>query len=206
LSQARAWLRALGLVVLVALSVTGIATPALAQNAEPTRDMGYGRPDAPVTVIEYISLTCPVCARFHAETLPHVLKTYVEPGHVRLILRDYPLDGMALQAAVVARCMGSNERFTAFVNLLFQRQLQWADSRDPLAEIGRLARIAGMAPEQFSACLRNQSLAESVLRERQSAETEFRVRSTPTFVINGRVVPSFLSAAQFDELVKPLIK
>jgi protein-disulfide isomerase len=171
-------------------------------------ERALGKPDAQVTVIEYISLTCPVCARFHRETLPHVLKNYVETGQVRMVFRDYPLDGVALQAAVVARCMGTAnvERYHAFVSLLFERQMQWADSRDPLAEVGRLARLGGLGPEQFQACLRNQELTQSVLTERQAGESEFRVRSTPTFVFNGRVVASFLNTAQFDEIVKPLIK
>ncbi|MSO64446.1 MAG: DsbA family protein [Alphaproteobacteria bacterium] len=179
------------------------ATPA--DQAGAAREMTLGSTDAPITVIEYMSLTCPHCARFHAETMPHLLKSYVEAGKVRLVLRDYPLDGAALQGAIVARCISaeSPERYFGFVQLLFDRQTQWAGARDPMAELARLSRIAGVGPDQFQACLQNQSIAEHILKERQAAERDFRVRSTPTFVVQGRVIPGFMTVAELDEVLNP---
>ena len=179
---------------------------AVAQLAD-SLEVVMGDENAPVTVIEYMSLTCPHCANFHIDTLPDVMKNYVDTGKVRFIFRDYPLDGTAYQAAIVTHCMAEAgaRRYYGFVQILFQQQQRWATARDPLAEVAKLARIGGMNQQSFDACLENETYASGVLLARTQGETEYEIQSTPSFVINGRVVPGGMSYEEFSRAIDPLI-
>ena len=98
--------------------------------AEPQEQI-LGDPDAPVTIIEYASLTCPHCAQFHNEVLPELKERYIAPGKVRLIYRDFPLDQVALAAAALAHCDGS-DRYFSMLDVLFETQRNWARADDPI--------------------------------------------------------------------------
>jgi protein-disulfide isomerase len=152
------------------------ADPRLAERA-------IGRPDAPVRVVEYFSLTCSHCAAFHRETLPQVKQKLVEPGAIRFVYRDFPLDRLALAAAVVARSMPA-ERYEPFIGALLAAQDRWAFNRngDPMEELAKMAALAGMARPQFDAAVRDEALARAIMEGVQAAEREHGVRSTPSFV------------------------
>ena len=154
----------------------GAADPRLGERAT-------GRPDAPVRVVEYFSLTCSHCAAFHRDTLPQVKQKLVEPGTVRFVYRDFPLDRLALAAAVVARSLPA-ERYEPFVGALLASQDRWAFSRsgEPMEELAKMAALAGMARPQFDAALRDEALARAIMEGTQAAEREHNVRSTPSFV------------------------
>jgi protein-disulfide isomerase len=205
LSQIEVAHRAL-VVVLLALMAPFFVAGAEAQQAQ-TLEVVIGAEDAPVTVIEYMSLTCSHCANFHINTLPDVMKHYVNTGKVRLIFRDYPLDGTAYRAAIVTHCMAEagSKRYYGFVQILFQQQQRWATAPDPLAEVAKLARIGGMNQQSFDACQENEAYASGVLLARTQGEAEYDIQSTPTFVIDGRVVPGGMSYEEFSRAVDPLI-
>ena len=205
LTQIKVAHRAL-IVVFLALTAPFFVVGAHAQATKPL-EVVMGAEDAPVTVIEYMSLTCPHCANFHTDVLPDIMKTYVDTGKVRIIFRDYPLDGVALQAAVVTHCMAEAgpKRYYGFVQMLFQQQGRWARDADPIAQVGKLARLGGMNQESFESCLAQEDIITSVLRSRQQGETEFDIQSTPSFVINGRVMPGGMSFQEFSRVVDPLI-
>ncbi len=194
------------LVVLLFALVAPIVSPASEQGTEPLQVV-LGAEDAPVTVIEYMSLTCPHCANFHTTTLPDVIKKYVDTGKIRMIFRDYPLDAVAYRAAMVGHCMAEAgpKRYYGFVQILFQQQRRWATSGDPLGEVAKLARIGGMSQERFDACLTNETYANGVLQSYQQGEAEFGVRSTPSFIVNGKLVAGGMTIEEFEELVDPLI-
>ena len=193
-------------VIFLALTAPFLVVGASAQQTKPL-EVVMGADDAPVTVIEYMSLTCPHCANFHTDVLPDIMKTYVDTGKIRIIFRDYPLDGPALQAAVVTHCMAEAgpKRYYGFVQMLFQQQPRWATAADPIAQVGKLARLGGMNQETFESCLTQESVITSVLLSRQQGETEFGIESTPSFVINGRVIPGGMSFEDFSRVVDPLI-
>jgi protein-disulfide isomerase len=193
-------------VVLLALIAPFFVAGASAQQSG-TLEVVMGDENAPVTVIEYMSLTCPHCANFHVQTLPDVMKDYVDTGKVRMIFRDFPLDGTAYRAAIVTHCMAEagSKRYYGFVQILFQQQQRWATARDPLAEVAKLARIGGMNQEKFDACLENETYASGVLLARTQGEAEYDIQSTPSFVINGRVVPGGMSYEEFARAIDPLI-
>lgn len=180
------------------------AFAAAAAEAYATGDMVLGAEDAPITVIEYASMTCPHCATFHNDTFPKFKAQYIDTGKVRLIYREFPLDSVALRAAMLARCAG-RERFFAFIEVLFQQQKHWARARDPMAALAKLGRVGGIGRKRFESCMTDRELGDSILMTRLKGSSEFEVSSTPTFIINGEKHPGNMSLEQFERLLKPLL-
>jgi protein-disulfide isomerase len=171
-----------------ALAAAVLPAPLLAQADPRLGERTTGQADAPVAVQEFFSLTCGHCAAFHRETWPQVKRDLVDTGKVRMIWRDFPLDRVGLVAAMVARSLPP-ERYEGFVGTLFANQDRWAFGSDPLAELGKLAALAGMGRAQFEAVTRDEALARGVLEVRQMAEREYTIQATPTFVFKGRGAP-----------------
>lgn len=165
-------------------------------------ERSLGRADAPVTVIEYFSLTCGHCAAFHRDTFPRVQRELIDTGRIRMLLRDFPLDGVGLAAAQVARHLPP-ERYAAFISTLFATQDRWAFNRnaDPRVELFRLASLAGMSRAQFDAAIADEALARAILERRVEATQRHAVNSTPTFVFGTRSVPGNLDFTRFAQLV-----
>jgi protein-disulfide isomerase len=147
-------------------------------------DRILGKADAPVTIIEYASLTCPHCAHFNVEVLPKLKASWIDTGKARLIMRDYPLDEPAVRAAMVARCAPA-DKFYPLIDTLFRDQQQWVMSKDYKAALQRLALLGGMSKSEFDACLADKSGEDKVLQSRLNATQQLGVDSTPTFFING---------------------
>jgi protein-disulfide isomerase len=147
-------------------------------------DLVQGKADAPVTMVEYASLTCPHCAALANNVMPRIKKEYVETGKVRFVYRDFPLDQMALYASMFARC-GGNAMALGFIETLFSTQMNWATSNDPMRAFDQIGRLGGLAPDKVAACLRDEKLRETVLKQRLDAEQLYRIGSTPTLIING---------------------
>lgn len=199
---------------LLAIALLALPVPAPAQTAEapvarpasgPMSERILGNPDAPVTITEHSSLTCPHCARFHADILPKLKADLIDTGKVRIVVREFPLDRMGLAAAMVARCM-PEDKFFEFTDALFSTQREWAVRRDTKG-LGMLAFAAGMSGEDMEACIRNKELADFILQRRLEDERAHNVRSTPTFVFNGGAAT--LVGAQpveaFHEIVDKLL-
>lgn len=161
-----------------------------------------GDPSAPVTIIEYASLTCPHCATFHTEVLPTLKKDYIDTGKVRLVYRNYPLDGVALRASALADCSGE-DRFFGFLDVLFRTQPTWSRSADPVGALQAIARQGGMSAEKFAACLQDETLLDKIMGERLAGADGFGVDSTPSFIIQGRRYGA-LDVEDFREILDPL--
>ena len=148
--------------VTVALASLAIATPAFAyHDGAPHGDeeMVLGDPNAPVTIIEYSSLTCPHCASFHINTLPQVKERYIDTGEARLFYRDFPFDRASLLAAAIARCAG-RERFFVFLDVLFRTQDAWSRDPDPAKALAKVGRLGGLSNEAIDACFADQALLD----------------------------------------------
>jgi protein-disulfide isomerase len=191
----------------LALAAAGLALPGLARAqgapADPRMaERSAGKADAPVTVVEYFSLTCSHCAAFHRETWPRVKSELVEPGRVRMVWRDFPLDQLALAAAVVARSLPA-ERYEPFISTLLASQDRWAFNRsaDPKEELFKLAALAGMDRASFDNALGDNALQRAILEERVKAQQQYNVNSTPTFVFGSRAVPGAIAYDRFAALV-----
>ena len=179
-----------------------LAAPAAAQvPAHATEERVLGNPDAPVTIIEYASLTCPHCADFHSGILPELKKRFIEGGKVRLVMRDFPLDRVALQAHTIARCAPKGQYFP-LLDALFRSQDRWARAANPTAALAGIARLSGMTEETIGACLNSEALQRSVLEDRLTGERMHQVQSTPTFVINGRTLVGARSIDAFADAIE----
>ena len=188
--------------ILAAAAVAGVM-PARAQVAE-VKEGVLGSPDAPLTIIEYFSLTCPHCANFHRDTLPVLKERYIDTGKVRMLLRDFPLDRYALFAAVIAHCAG-NDRYPAFVDVFFQTQQQWLSAPDPLAALKSLGQLGGLTMERMDACLADEKMIDAVLEMRLEGEQTYNVNSTPSFIIGGKLYAGNNSPEGFAQIIDPLL-
>lgn len=169
-------------------------------------DRILGREDAPVTIIEYSSLTCPHCASFHREGFQHLKQAYIDTGKVRFVYRDFPLDAIALQTAALAECL-PGERYFGFLEVLFAAQADYRhDAPDPVGALTRLGRLAGLSEAKALECMGSEEGANAVLAERLAGDKEFGIESTPTFIINGRKYPGALTAGELDAILKPLVR
>ncbi|MFZ1078974.1 MAG: DsbA family protein [Methylovirgula sp.] len=168
-------------------------------------DIAQGKADAPITMIEYASMTCTHCAAFHATTYPTLISKYVDTGKVRFILREFPLDPLATAAFMLARCSGPEKR-NAVVDLLFDQQKNWAFTDKPLEALANLLKQTGMTQATFETCINDQSLYEKVDQERDNAAQKFGIDATPTFFINGRKISGEVTPDALDKLLQPMLK
>lgn len=169
----------------------------------PLPEKSLGKDDAPVTIVEYASMTCPHCAHFHKTTLPELKTKYIDTGKVRLIMREFPFDPRAEAGFMLARC--SNDNYFAMIDVLFQQQENWARSENARAALLQLAKLAGFSQESFEACLTDQKLLNDVRAVKSRGETEFGVESTPTFFINGQKYPGALTIAEASAIIDGLL-
>ena len=166
-------------------------------------DRILGNPDAPITIVEYASLTCPHCAHFANEVLPELKKKWIDTGKVKLVLRDYPLDEPALRAAMIARC-APPDRFYAYVDTFFGAQEKWVTAQDYRDALARLVKLGGMSRDEFDNCLKNTALENKIVETRLVASKELDVNSTPTFFINGTKFTGAPTVEEFDKVLSGL--
>jgi len=167
-------------------------------------DHVLGDPKAPVTMIEYASFTCPHCAAFHTQILPEIKKKWIDTGKVKLIYRDFPLDQVAAKAAQIAECSG-NDRYFGVIDLIFRGQPTWATASDPIAELAKPLRIAGLGDNEIKACLANEAKANEVIADAQGGQA-LGVNSTPTLFINGQMYSGARSVEELDGVFAKLVK
>lgn len=181
--------------------------PAELMKPDALPEMSMGNDKASVTVIEYASMTCPHCAHFQEVTFPELKKRYIDTGKIRYIFREFPLDGLATAAFMLARCAGEKDssRYFALVDTLFRQQRQWAVEK-PIPPLLAISKQAGFTEQTFNACLANQKLLEGVESIRQRATDKFKVGSTPTFFINGVAYPGALEIDEFAKLIDAQLK
>ncbi|MCW5695886.1 MAG: DsbA family protein [Bauldia sp.] len=170
-----------------------LAAPASAQNRinemelaveGPLGDVVLGAADAPVTIIEYASMTCPHCANFHNTTFDALKTEYIDTGKVRFIMREFPLDPLSAAGFMLARCAPGENGYYGMVDLLFETQGEWIVS-EPIPPLFALASQSGFTQESFEACLTNQEILDGVYAVYDRAAQQFAVDVTPTFFING---------------------
>ncbi|MBB3773184.1 protein-disulfide isomerase [Angulomicrobium tetraedrale] len=167
-------------------------------------DQVLGKADAPVTIIEYASMTCGHCAHFHATTFPVLKEKYIDTGKVRFILREFPLDIVAKAAFMLARCAGEG-KYYPLTDTLFDNQKAWAFNNNPAQALLAIAKQSGMTEQQFNTCLNDAKLAGQIDEVAQRGAKDFGIDSTPTFFINGKKVSGAMSTEELDKELAPLL-
>lgn len=187
-----------------AAAMAALTHPAAAQApaADNPRlsERSMGQASAPMVVQEFFSLTCSHCGAFGRDTWPRVKAELVQTGKIRFIWRDFPLDQIALRAAVVARYFPA-EAYEPFIETLFASQDRWAFARgiDHKTEIGKIAALAGMSSTTFEAAWADDETARGVLALRQQGERQYNIQATPTFVFGTRVVSGSIPFDRFAQ-------
>ena len=170
----------------------------------PLPEMAIGEASAPVTIVEYMSMTCPHCANFHNNTFDAIKAKYVDGGKVRFIIREFPFDPRAAAAFMLARCAPEGQYFP-MVSMLMKQQEQWAAAKDGRDALLQMSKLAGFTQESFQACLTNQKLLDDVNAVMQKGAKEFGVASTPTFIVNGKRYSGDMSVDTMSALIDSLL-
>jgi protein-disulfide isomerase len=173
-------------------------------HAGPGGDIMIGSDKAPVTVIEYASMTCPHCAHFEETTLPELKKRYIDTGKVRYVMREFPLDALAAAGFMLARCAGP-DKYETVVETLFAKQTDWV-TQQPIPPLMAIAKQFGFTEESFNACLANQKVLDDIQAVRDHAVNKLAVNSTPTFFINGKRFVGDLSIEVMAKEIDPYLK
>lgn len=148
-------------------------------------DVVQGKKKAPVTVIEYSSMSCPHCAAFNSTVIPELKKKYIETGKIRFTNRQFPLNEPALRAGMLTMCVGK-DRTEKFTEVLYQLQEKWAYESDFVGNLKKIAAVGGISDKDFDACMANKKIEGAVLLSRKRATDELFVQSTPSLFINGK--------------------
>jgi len=173
-------------------------------HAGPAGDVMIGSDKAPVTIIEYASMTCPHCAHFEETTLPELKKRYIDTGKVRYVMREFPLDALAAAGFMLARCAGP-DKYESVVETLFAKQADWVVQK-PIPPLMAIAKQFGFTEESFNACLANQKVLDDIQAVRDYAANKLAVNSTPTFFINGKRLVGDLSIEAMAKEIDPYLK
>ena len=177
-----------------------------AMGVDPKNDNIIGDFNAPITVVEYASMTCPHCANFHQLTYPELKKKYIDTGKVRLVFREFPLDRIAFAAAALARCAGE-KKFFPFVDMLFRTQDKWAKGPgSPAPRLFKMAKQAGFDEKSFNACMRNKDVSDRIEKVMNTGREKHQVSSTPTLFVNGKKVEGGNSLADLEKAMEPYLK
>jgi len=169
-------------------------------------DLVLGKADAPVTIVEYASMTCGHCANFHNKVFPSIKEKYIDTGKVRFIMREFPLDTLAAAASMLTRCAGG-DKSVPLIGVLFAKQEEWAFVRNnAVPELFKIAKQAGFTQESFDKCLTDQALLDKITQGRERASKSFGVDATPTFFINGKRMKEGPTTEGFDKAIGEVIK
>ena len=194
--------------------LSGLIEPAKADAPEPDQaelakagpegDIVLGSDKAPVTIIEYASMTCPHCAHFSTDTFPELQKRYIDTGKVRYIFREFPLDALAAAGFMLARCAGK-DKFMPVVETLFAKQPEWMVQK-PIEPLKAIAKQFGFTEQSFDACLANQHVLDGIQEVRDRAAEKLGVNSTPTFFVNGKKLTGDQSIDALAKVIDPYLK
>jgi len=175
-------------------------------------DMALGEANAPVTIVEYMSTTCPHCAAFHNNTFDAIKTKYVDGGKVRFIVREFPFDPRAAAAFMLARCnpqdttkLTEAAQYYPMISMLMKQQETWAAAQDGREALLQMSKLAGFTQESFQACLTNQKLLDDVNAVRERGAKEFGVAATPTFLINGKRYSGDMSVDTMSALIDSML-
>ena len=169
-------------------------------------DFVIGDPEAPITIIEYASMSCSHCASFHLETLPDLKKEFIDTGKVRFVFRDFPYNYSALLGSMVMRCIPQEVRYD-YMNALYTLQKQWvlSENAKTTEELYKIMQSGGMTKEDFDICLNDSTMENNIIQGIINAQKEFDVKSTPSFLVNGNLVSGNKSIKEFRQIIDKIL-
>ena len=157
----------------------------IVDTIEALKEKKMGLESANIEIIEFASLTCGHCAKFHNEVFPKIKEEFIDTGKVSFIYKDFPLDKFALKASVIARCSGE-KKFFSFLKVLYSKQKDWTRTDDPFRSLLKIAKLGGLKNDEIKVCVGNKSIEDGILKQRLNASKKFDIKATPTLYINGK--------------------
>jgi protein-disulfide isomerase len=202
-----------GLGLLAGFSPLRLISEAMAQSAADVAkpgslpDMALGPANAPVTITEYASMTCPHCAAFTEKVFPQIKSEYIDTNKIRFVFREFPLDIKAAAGSMLARCIAKDDsgKYFAVIDMLFRQQNEWV-LKNTTETLTRIGKQAGLSQQQVEDCLKDQALLDKIAADQKYANEVLKVNSTPTFFINGEMIKGDQSFEEFDKRIKSLLK
>jgi protein-disulfide isomerase len=204
-----------GLSLLAGFSPLRLIADAMAQGAaaadvaKPVSlpDMALGPANAPITITEFASMTCPHCAAFNADVFPKIKSAYIDTGKIRYVFREFPLDIKAAAGSMLSRCIAKDDagKYFAVTDMLFKQQGDWV-MKNTTETLTRIGKQAGLSQQAVDDCLKDQALLDKIEADQKFASEVLKVNSTPTFFINGEMIKGETSFEEFDKRIKSLLK
>jgi protein-disulfide isomerase len=202
-----------GLGLLAGFSPLRLINEAMAQTAADIAkpgslpDMALGPANAPVTITEYASMTCPHCAAFTEKVFPKIKSEYIDTNKIRFVFREFPLDIKAAAGSMLARCIAKDDagKYFAVIDMLFRQQNEWV-LKNTTETLTRIGKQAGLSQQQVEDCLKDQALLDKIAADQKYANEVLKVNSTPTFFINGEMIKGDQTFEEFDKRIKSLLK
>ncbi len=169
-------------------------------------DFYIGEKNAPITIIEYASMSCSHCADFHNDTLGELKNEYIDTGKVRFVFRDFPFNYPALAGSMILRCVPENVRYD-YMNGLYKLQKNWVnrDHTKTKSELYKIMQSGGMQQDDFDACLSNVDLENQLLEGVMEAQREYKIGSTPSFIINGVLYSGNKNIKEFRQIIEKIL-
>jgi protein-disulfide isomerase len=179
---------------------------ALAVQPMSLPDMALGPADAPVTIVEFSSLTCPHCAAFEQNVFPMLRSRYIDTGKVRFVSREFPLDVRAVSGSMLARCVANGDapKYFEVIDMLFKRQEGLVENT--LETMNDIGKQFGMDDEAVANCVKDQPLLDKIAADQKIAFEQLKVDATPYFFVNGERLRGSMSFEELEEKIKPLLK
>ena len=169
-------------------------------------DFYIGEPEAPVTIIEYASMSCSHCADFHNETLDDLKSEYIDTGKVKFVFRDFPFNYPALAGSMILSCVPEDVRYD-YMNALYKLQKNWVmrDHSKTRSELYKIMQSGGMQQDEFDACLSDINLENDILEGVMNAQREFNINRTPSFIVNGIVYSGNKNIKEFRQIIDKIL-
>ena len=191
-------------IILFCLTINNNSYSRIVDTIEALEKKSFGNEDAKIQMLEFASLTCGHCAKFHNEVMPIIKKNYIEKGLIHFTYKDFPLDKYALKATIIARCSG-NEKFFNFLDVFYKKQKDWTRTQDPFKSLLKIAKFGGLKDEELKVCVGNKSIEDGVLKDRLKSSKDYDITATPTIYLNGEKYKGDLTIEALDSKLKSLL-
>ncbi len=176
----------------------------IVDTIEALEEKSLGKPDAPIKMLEFASLTCGFCAKFHNEVMPIIKEKYIDSGKIFFTYKDFPLDKFALKASIISRCSGNNNYFS-FLDVFYKKQTSWTKSQDPFKSLLKIAKIGGLKDEEIKVCVGNKSIEDGLLKDRLLSSKKYDITATPTVYFNGKKYTGDLTIEALELKINSLL-
>lgn len=191
-------------IILFCLTINNNSYSRIVDTIEALEKKSFGNEDAKIKMLEFASLTCGHCAKFHNEVMPIIKKNYIEKGLIHFTYKDFPLDKYALKATIIARCSG-NKNFFNFLDVFYKKQKDWTRTQDPFKSLLKIAKFGGLKDEELKVCVGNKSIEDGVLKDRLKSSKDYDITATPTIYLNGEKYKGDLTIEALDSKLKSLL-